>query len=178
MKYNTIEEIYEGNKKIRERMKRLVSPLTEAQANALPEEEKWTVAQIVEHISLVDEGAMRICARLLKKAQEAGRLSDGKVVISENFLQKGSEIATMKVNAPDFVQPTSGRTISDSLAKLDDNAGQLEQLRAMFESVDGTALKFPHPFFGEISAQEWLALKGGHELRHIKQIEAVLGKIN
>ncbi len=143
MKYNTIEEIYRGNKKIRERLKALISPLTETQASSLPEGEKWTVSQIVEHVSMVDEGAMRICARLLKKAKDGGQLSDGKVVISENFLQKAVEIATMKVDAPGLVQPTSGITISDSLKKLDENTNQLEELRAMFESVDGTALKFP-----------------------------------
>ena len=178
MNYETIEQIYEGNKKIRERLKDLVSRLTETQIGALPEGEKWTVAQIVEHISMVDEGSMKICAKLLKKAEAAGRISDGTVSISENFLQKGKEIAGMKVNAPEFVQPTGARSIAESLAKLDENTEQLEQLRSLFESVDGTDLKFPHPFFGGISAQEWLTLKGGHEMRHIKQIENLLAKVN
>ena len=178
MKYETIEQIYEGNKKIRERLKEVLSPLSEHQISTLPEDEKWTVAQIVEHISMVDEGAMKICAKLLKKAEAAGTISDGKVSISENFLQKGKEIARMKVNAPEFVQPTGAKSIDESLATLDQTTEQLEQLRSLFESVDGTDLKFPHPFFGDISAQEWLSLKGGHEMRHIKQIENLLAKIN
>jgi hypothetical protein len=178
MKYESIEEIYKGNEKIRTRLKELVSPLTEAQTSTLLEGEKWTVAQIVEHIAMVDGSAMRICGKLLQKAQEAGKASDGKVVISDNFLQRGSEIAAMKVEAPEIVHPNNGQTISDSLAKLDETAEQLENMRELFESVDGTQLKFPHPFFGDISAQEWLALKGGHEMRHIKQIEKVLAKIN
>lgn len=177
MEYKSIEEIYNGNAKIRARLKELLASLSEQQLSTLPEGEKWTVAQIVEHISMVDEGSMRICAKLLKKAQDAGQISDGQVMISEGFLKKGAEIARMKVVAPDVVQPNSGRTISESLGKLDENTEQLEQLRPMFESVDSTALKFPHPFFGDISAQEWLALKGGHEMRHIKQIKKVLAKI-
>lgn len=177
MKYETIDQIYAGNEKVRARLKDVVGSLPDETATALPEGENWTVAQIVEHISMVDEGAMRICARLLRKAQEAGRTHDGKVVITENFLQKGSEIARMKVQAPDIVQPTGTKSISDSLAKLDENSEQLENLRELFKSVDGTELKFPHPFFGDISAQEWLSLKGGHEMRHIKQIEKVLAKI-
>ena len=178
MNYETIDQIYDANKKIRERLKNLVSRLTETQITALPEDEKWTVAQIVEHISMVDEGSMKICAKLLKKAEAAGRISDGKVSISGNFLQKGKEIARMKVSAPEFVQPTGAKSITESLAKLDENTEQLKQLRGLFESFDGTDLKFPHPFFGDISAHEWLSLKGGHEMRHIKQIENVLAKIN
>ena len=177
MKYETIKDIYDGNDKIRARLKELVSPLTEAQTAALPDGEKWTIAQIVEHVAMVDEGSMRICGRLLRKAQEAGSTSDGKAVISDHFRGKGVEIAAIKVNAPDIVQPTNEKTIQESLAKLDENSEQLEQMRSVFESVDGTEFKFPHPFFGEISAHEWLALKGGHEMRHIKQIENVLAKI-
>jgi len=178
MKYESIEQIYRGNNKIRGRLKELVTGLTDGQTSTRPEGEKWTIAQIVEHIAMVDAGAMRICAKLLKEAQASGKTSDGKVVISDNFLQKGSEIATMKVEAPEFVHPNADQTIPDSLAKLDETSEQLEQMRELFESVDGTEFKFAHPFFGDISAQEWLALKGGHEMRHIRQIESVLAKIN
>jgi hypothetical protein len=178
MKYETIEQIYEGNNKVRARLKELVSTLTDEQTSALPEGEKWTVAQIIEHIAMVDEGAMRICAKLLREAEAAGKSADGSVVISDNFREKGAEIAGIKVNAPERVQPTGVRSIAESIAKLDENTEQLEKMKLIFESVDGTELKFPHPFFGDISAQEWLALKGGHEMRHIKQIEKVLAKIN
>lgn len=177
MKYETIDEIYAGNEKARVRLKEVVATLPDETATALPEGEKWTVAQIVEHISMVDEGAMRICARLLRKAQEAGQAHDGKVVISDNFMQKGAEIAAIKIQAPDIVQPTGTKSIADSLAKLDEISVKLESMRDLFKSVDGTELKFPHPFFGDISAHEWLTLKGGHERRHTKQIENVLAKI-
>ena len=178
MKYETIDQIYAGNDRARARLKEVVASLPDETATALPEGEKWTVAQIVEHISMVDEGAMRICARLLRKAQEAGQTHDGKVLITENFLQKGSEIASMKFQAPEIVQPTGTKSISESIAKLDENSEQLENLRELFKSADGTQLTFPHPFFGEISAQEWLSLKGGHEMRHVRQIEKLLSKIN
>ena len=177
MKYETIGEIYATNERVRARLHELASSLTPEQLSKLPAGEKWTVAQIIEHISIVDESTMKICAKLLKKAQEAGQTSDGRAVISDNFSQKGSEIAGIKLEAPTFVRPTTGNTVSESLAKLDENAARLGQLRGLFESVDGTEFKFPHPFFGEISAQEWLVLKGGHEMRHIKQIERVLAAI-
>jgi len=174
MNYKTIDEIYDGNAKVRARLKEVLAPLTEAELSTLSDGEKWTVAQIVEHISIVDEGSMKICAKLLGKAQAAGRSADGKAVISDNFLQKGSEIAGIKVEAPAFVQPTGGSTVQESLAKLDESAIRLQQMRELFVSFDGTEFKFPHPFFGDISAQEWLTLKGGHEMRHIKQIERLL----
>jgi hypothetical protein len=145
--------------------------------SVLPDGERWTIAQVLEHVAMVDEGTVKICAKLLKKAQEAGQTYDGQVVISDKFLQKGAEIATMKVEAPSFVQPSAGKSVTESLAKLDETAESLNEMRPLFESVDGTAFKFPHPFFGDITAQEWLALKGGHEMRHLKQIQRLLEKI-
>ncbi len=177
MKYETIEQIYLGNSKVRGRLKSLLSTLTDDQISARPEGEKWSVADIVEHIAMVDEGAVKICAKLLKKAEEAGNVSDGKVTISDEFLQKGVEIAAMKVEAPSFVRPSGQKTISESLARLDESDARLAEMRGQFESVGATEFKFPHPFFGDITAHEWLALKGGHEMRHIKQIQNVLDKV-
>ena len=174
MKFETIADIYAGNAKVRERLKQLVAVVTPEQASATREGENWTIAQIVEHIAMVDGATLRICAKLLKKAEDAAQAADGDVKISDGFVHKSREIATMKVQAPDVVQPSGERSIADSLAKLDENLEQLETMRRTFETVDGTSFKFPHPFFGDISAQEWLALKGGHELRHIKQIERLL----
>ena len=50
----------------------------------------------------------------------------------------------------------------------------MADLLPAFEAFDGSSYKFPHPAFGDMSAQEWLALRGGHEARHLKQIEAIL----
>ena len=177
MKYETIEDIYAGNAKAREKLKNLVAKISPEDASHLADNEKWSIQQIVEHISIVDESSIRICTKLLKKAEEAGQTSDGSAVITDGFIQKGVEIATIKLEAPDVVRPSGEQTIEQSLAKLEENTARLDEMRPLFESIGGTDLKFPHPFFGDLSAQEWLALKGGHERRHIKQIERLLEKM-
>lgn len=177
MKYETIEDIYTGNDRVREKLLAILSGLTAEQATSLPEGEKWTVAQIAEHIAIVDENTIRICAKLLKKAQDSGQTSDGRVTMSERFIEGGQKIAGIKVEAPSVVQPTGQQSIEDTLAKLEATAARARELRPLFETVSGTEQTFPHPFFGDISAQEWLALKGGHEMRHIRQVERMLEKI-
>jgi hypothetical protein len=176
MKYETIADIYDGNAKVRERLKSLLSSLTPEQTSAEVEGEEWTIAQIVEHIAIVDAATLKICTKLLHKAEAAGQGSDGKATISSNFHEKGTEIATVKIQAPEFVRPTGEKSIADSVEQLDENFERAARLQTTFETVDGTTFKFPHPFFGDITAHEWLALKGGHELRHLKQIERLLGK--
>ncbi|HEX8288269.1 MAG TPA: DinB family protein [Pyrinomonadaceae bacterium] len=177
MNYQNIGEIYEANDAIREKLKMMIEGLTDEQAAAVPEGEKWSLAQMVEHIAIVEGGMARICAKLLAKAQAESENFDGTVKITETFLTKAAESINQKLEAPEMVRPTGTKTIAESLAKMEENRESLKKLRPLFETVDGTRHKFPHPFFGDLSAQEWLALIGGHESRHIKQIKNMLAKI-
>ena len=177
MNYKTISEIYEANDRVRAKLKSIVANLNDEQANTLPEGEKWTVQEFVEHISIVDEGIMRISAKLLSAAKENGGQADGSAKFTEEFLQKIAGGRDAKFEAPERVRPTGTKSIAESLAKLDETRDKLEELRALFESVDCSEPKFPHPAFGDMTAHEWLALLGGHEARHIRQIENVLEKI-
>lgn len=177
MKFQSIAEIYDTNDSIRERLKTTVSSISPEESTTLPDGETWTVAQIVEHISIVEDGMGRICSKLLSKAQAEARMSDGNIVLSQAFLEKGGELARTKVQAPEMVQPTGERSVAESLSKLEDVRQKLRLIQPLFESYNSTDYKFPHPFLGELSAVEWLTLAGGHEMRHIKQIERVLEKL-
>jgi uncharacterized damage-inducible protein DinB len=178
MNYRNIAEIYDANDKIRENLKMTVEGLTDEQAGITPGGEKWSLAQLVEHIAIVEDGMTRICAKLLSAAQAENKKSDGTAKISENFLTKAAESVNLKLEAPERVRPTGTKTVAESLAKMEENRATLKKLRPLFETVEGTEHKFPHPSFGDLTAHEWLALIGGHEMRHTKQIKNLLEKIN
>lgn len=178
MNYKSIGEIYDANDAIREKLKLTLENLTDEQVNAASEGEKWSLAALVEHIAIVENGMTKICAKLLSKAQAEDKKSDGTATISENFLTKAGESVNQKFEAPERVRPTGTRTIAESLAKMEENRAALYEMRPLFETVNGAAHKFPHPAFGDLTAHEWLALIGGHELRHIRQIKNLLEKIN
>ncbi len=171
MSDQTIGDIYANNDKIRETTKQLVAFLTDEQKTILPDGEKWTIAEIVEHIAIVQDGMAKISAKLLTQAQAAGKSSDGAARLSENFRAKAAEAATLKFEAPDRVRPSGNQSVEESLQKMDAARDELEKLRPLFESVECSDFMFPHPFMGDLTAHEWLALVGGHEARHLRQIE-------
>ena len=177
MSTQTVAEIYEANDRIREKFIQTLAGLNETQISALPDGEKWTVAQIVEHVSLVEDGMSRICNKLLSHAKAEGQLSDGIVKVSEAFGAKSVEIAAVKLEAPERVHPSQGRSIAESLAAMEESRGKLNELRPLFEEYDCNTGKFPHPFLGDLSAGEWLILLGGHKGRHLKQIRNLVEKI-
>ena len=175
MEYKTVDDVYAANAAIREKFKSAFASLTDEQLNAKPDGEGWSVAQIVEHVAIVNGGALRICAKLLSKGEAAGKANDGSVTLSSAFLGAGAD--GQKLEAPEMVRPINNVPIADSIAKLDELQGQYADLKAKFEMVDGIDAKFPHPYFGDLSAQEWLVLSGAHEIRHLKQIRRVLSAI-
>ncbi len=176
MNNQTINDIYANNDKIHEQTKQIIADLTDEQTAFLPEEKKWSIAHIIEHIAIVQDGMTKISAKLLTEAQSAGKQADGTARLSENFLQKAAEAKALKLEAPDRVRPTGNQTIEESLKKMDENRQRLEDLRPLFESVECSEAKFPHPFMGDLTAHEWLTLIGGHEARHLRQIENILEK--
>ncbi len=174
MKYQSIEDIYAANDKIREHLLATIEGISDEQANALPEGEKWTVAQIVEHIGIVQNGMTKISAKLLNEAKDNGKNSEGRVLIGDDFSQKAAGAREQKFEAPDRVLPTGNQTIAESIEKLTHARQSLHDLKPLFETVDCSEHKFPHPAFGDLTAHEWLALVGGHEFRHIAQIKKLL----
>lgn len=178
MNYENIADIYSVNAKIRENLQATLANISTDEAATLPNGEKWSIQHIVEHISMVETGVSMICSRMLDAAKAEGKLADGTFKLSDKFRESLAQLATgIKVEAPERVQPTGDVAVPDSLAKLTAATDALKALRTDLESIDVTDKTFPHPYFGPLTAAEWLVVAGLHERRHTAQIEALLTKI-
>lgn len=173
----SIDDIYAANDTARESFIQMVGSLSNDELNAELDGEKWPIVHVVEHVAMVEEGMSKICAKLLREAQAAGAGANGTQTVSENYTSRSREIVNMKLEAPERVRPSGEKPVAESLAKMEVNRAKLEDIRPMFEAYDSQSFKFPHPFFGDLSAIEWLTLIGEHEKRHLKQIESLLEKI-
>jgi uncharacterized damage-inducible protein DinB len=170
MVYHTIADILAANEQAQSRFMAAVSNLTNEQADFRPDENQWTIAEIVEHISIVNDGFLRLTHKLLKQAESAPRppMSDlnlGHTSLDENGQQPGP------FQAPDRVRPQGGVSVEDSLAKMRASLAGFTEIQSRLEAVDLSEQMFPHPALGPINAYQWLVLLGEHEDRHRGQIE-------
>ena len=177
MEFQNIDQIYLANAQVRDRFGETIGQINAGQVKILPDGEKWSIEQIVEHVSIVDEGMAKICRKLLGEAQKSGLKATGEIQISDVFRAYTENVDEMKLEAPERVHPTGQVSIDDSRRKLSESHAIFESLLAVFGEFDSTNLKFPHPYFGPLSAQDWLVLAGEHMHRHTKQIEKILEKI-
>ncbi len=174
MKFDTIADIYSANRSVRERLAGVLSTVKPDEAVARPEGETWSIEQIVEHLTMVEFGTARICTKLVNEAKQSGKLSNGRIELSALFAERSAQVSTQRLEAPDRVYPTGKVTIPESFERMDANKKLFDDMRPDLERYDLSQHKFAHPYFGDITAAEWLVLLGGHELRHTKQIEKLL----
>jgi hypothetical protein len=175
MREISVSEAFESNDKAQAKLRALVGSLTDEQkAMRDVSQDKWSVSEIVEHISIVEAGIVGLCSKLLHRAKESQSPSGGTIRLSDEFLAAGENSVSEKWQAPERVRPTGARSIDESFAVMTETRAKLEELRPMFEQFSSSDSKFPHPFLGDLTAAEWLCLIGGHEARHMRQIRRIL----
>jgi len=172
MIYRTIADILASNERAQAQFMTAVSNLSEAQANFRPDENQWTIAEIVEHVSIVNDGFLRLTHKLLKEAESAARpprddLNLGHTSLDENGQQREP------FQAPERVRPKGGVNVEDSLAKMRMAMAGFADIQPRLEGVDLSEQVFPHPALGPFNAYQWMVLLGEHEDRHRAQIERV-----
>jgi DinB superfamily len=157
-------EIVEHLERSREEFLAAVAGLTEAQAKARPDPDRWSVLDCVEHVAFVEDRFFG----WLEKAEklDAPRRDTEKEIRLMMMLPDRS----VRVKAPEAVLPT-GRftTLEQALAQF--NARRTRSVQFAEErSSDLYSLAAEHPRFGPVNGVELLIIAAGHSRRHAEQI--------
>lgn len=139
----------------------------------------WSVAEVLDHLRMVESGIARLITKRADRAREAG-LGDEKStesVLASFDRHRAKLDNTGKMQSPETVQPRADADINEALAGLESSR---EALRAAALAASGLSLgeiKHTHPILGELDLYQWLIFVGQHEGRHKKQIERTLNSI-
>lgn len=144
-----------------------VSGVADARASAVPEADRWSILECVEHIAIVEE-------RFLGRLQEAERLEGSApdpAREADLFERVSSRI--QRVVAPEPARPT-GRFPSLSGALEHFNAVRRKtMLFAQEHKEELYSLSVEHPRFGRLNGAEVLIVMAGHARRHADQIREI-----
>jgi DinB superfamily len=174
MVYHSIAEIFDVLDATRARLTSSVEGLGEGQEHFRPAPERWSIADIIEHLSLAEASSLKLFDKLLQKAEAEGRTRDASdpfapVSIAEQAESRRGE----KFQSPDRIRPTGEVPLADSLRSLRDTLAAIHDLRPRVERAVCTDAHFPHPAFGPLNLYQWLLFTAFHEERHLAQIEAL-----
>lgn len=141
--------------------------------NRRPAAERWSVAEVLEHLAIVEKAVLKVCTRQLAAAREQGLPQEAETTAIRQTLPP-EHVARRErpLVAPDAVAPKG----MDAAAAW----GEIEATRARFvefvKSCDGLALaqvSFPHPAMGTLNMYQWFLFAAGHHARHAAQIREI-----
>ncbi|MBV9957698.1 MAG: DinB family protein, partial [Acidobacteria bacterium] len=157
MAYQSVGEIFAAMDETRARFNARIGALGAEEAGARADAEAWTVAEIVEHVSLVEKQIVKLMTLMLMKAETGGARAreDGRIApveldqIIERSLRE-------KYQSPETSRPAGNISLGDSLALMSATRTALHELRPRLEAADLTTVSYPHPVFGQFNLYEWL----------------------
>lgn len=176
MIYNSVAEIFDSIDETRGRLDARLMGLSIRQEGFRPASGGWSIAEIVEHLAIMEERLLRLMTMMVKKAESAGLQRDGEAasfqpVSLDQFAERSRQ---EKYIAPETVRPPGGISVQVSLERMRQSRAGLRALRPRIEATDLTSARYPHPAFGPLDLYHWLVMIGFHEDRHLHQIEALL----
>lgn len=153
------------------RLLEVVDGLTPEQWRFHEMPERWSIAEIVEHLVLFEgfildaiANALAAPVELGKKAQAAGK---------EPLVQGLADARDTKFNAREVVRPVGAWS---SAAELTAEFRKARAGTVAFAAETDADLRdhfFPHIAFGDLDCYQWLVVLAQHTLRHVLQIEEI-----
>jgi uncharacterized damage-inducible protein DinB len=157
----------------REELRAAVARVPPEQRERSPAPGRWSVAEILEHLSIVEASITRLFTVRLAEARERGLGPETETtpVLSTFDLAKLAD-RSYQVTASEAARPQGKLDAAAAWAALEDAR---QAFREAVLSGDGLALAGvvhprPHPVFGILNLYQWVAFVGGHEARHAAQI--------
>jgi hypothetical protein len=146
-------------------------------AGVRAEADCWSIAEIVEHLLIVEDGIGRLLGKLGKQADALGPETSSASVLS-SLDRHGLRTPRHRIRAPGPILPTGTVTLGEGLAGLAESRRKLIEL---MHRVSGRALGelgAPHPLIGRLTFYEWLLFLAQHEERHTIQIRETAGRLS
>ena len=150
-----------------------------AQREQQPGTDRWSVAQVLQHLVMIEKRIGMGMTKWVAEARTAGTgpETDTSSVMNSLPLQLIAD-RTERRNAPEAVRPQGDADAESAWAALEQSR---ETLRAAFLAGDGLALSQviqPHPALGPINLYQWMLFVGSHETRHTGQVREIAAELH
>ena len=155
----------------REMLIRSVDRLTAEQQFFRSAADRWSVADCVEHVTVVETNILKAIQRTLQGPPDPNQpgLTQGK---DRTILEMVPSRQT-RVKGPDAVMP-NGRWPHFEALLLQFEAARERSVRfAAVTQADLRAFAFPHPFLGPLDCYQWLLFLAAHCERHVHHLQEV-----
>jgi len=139
-----------------------------------PAADRWSVAEVLEHLGRVEEQLTRLLAAKLAEARLTGALSPERESgpVTDSLVGRALD-RRRRITAGDRVLPQGAMDTATALATLHRTRANLRELIVAHDGLSLGAVSHPHPAFGVLDGYQWVMFIGTHEARHAAQIREI-----
>ena len=165
---NAMKELIES----RQKLLAALSGLSDAQYRWKPSPDRWSVAEVAEHLAVAEERLYGMITEKIMKSPTPPELLS-QVQHDDSKLKQQVLDRSAKVKAPEMLQP-AGRYNSVEAVTAAFNANRdktVAYVRNTQEDLRGHAA--PHPLLKALDGYQWILLMSAHVGRHTAQIAEI-----
>ena len=148
-----------------------VELLSQRQADWKPGEARWSVGEIVDHLTLAEVATGKLTTKLLKEAAAGSAPAIFPHDVTE-FPDLPADPAT-SAEAPPVVWPAHGKPFAELLAAMNAARERSRESIERLATCDPRALRFKHFRLGDLDLAQWWILQARHDGIHLAQIRDV-----
>lgn len=140
-----------------------------------PAPDRWSVAEVLEHLGRVEAGVTHLLSKRLAEAAAASALPVDAATSSvvETLNNELVRDRRHRITAGERVVPTGGVSSDAAWSTLETSRAALQELVRAYDGRDISGVILPHPALGPMNAFQWFVFIGTHEGRHADQIREV-----
>lgn len=147
-------------------------PLTKAQWNFKEADDRWSVAEVLEHIAASEDKFLALVTEKVMKAPPRPAGEDARAL--DALVMAKVPDRSKKAQAPEDLKPTN--RFGSPEAALKHFIESRDKTIAFLRTTDGLrGHAVDSPFGKQLDAYQWLIFCGAHSERHTKQINEVKG---
>jgi uncharacterized damage-inducible protein DinB len=146
--------------------------LTAEQWNFKPAADRWSVAEVAEHIAAAEDLLYGMITGQVMKAPARGATEDVKAI--DQMVLTGVPDRSHKAQAPEPLKPTNRFGSPEASLKHFEESRQ-RTIDFLKKTDDLRAHATDSPLGKKLDAYEWILFIGAHSERHTKQIAEVKG---
>jgi hypothetical protein len=155
----------------RENLRAVVARVPAELRNRKPSPGRWSVAEVLEHLSIVEGRVVMLLGPMIESAPAVTAPAAEMAPTSIN--RAALRDRANRISAPDAIQPTGKVSVDEAWAALERSRAELLKVLDAAEGRDLTRISRQHPALGTLDGYQWIASIGGHEERHALQIAEI-----
>ena len=166
-----VSDVLADLEQARDVLRDAVDAVPESDRAKRPGEGRWSVNEILEHLSMVERRFTGLLAMRIQEAKQTGLGAEqhARTPIPPE-LKKRLEDRANRRNAPDAVRPSGTLDFRNAWQAVEGARAELSELLCRNDGLALSTVMHQHPVFGTLNVYQFAELIANHERRHAKQI--------